>query len=89
MLIGVGFGRANDRVARLQETYVADATTTWLESLERSLAMMKEYQVHTLEMVTQMGTNCCRLLARSSRTADWRTTPPFPRCKRPRRRTSE
>lgn len=33
----------------MQETYVADATTTWLESLERSLAQMKDYQVGTLE----------------------------------------
>jgi hypothetical protein len=38
-------GRTNDRIARIQESYVANATTGWLESLERSLAMMKEYQV--------------------------------------------
>jgi hypothetical protein len=38
-------GRTNERVARLQEGYVANATTSWLESLERSLAQMKEYQV--------------------------------------------
>ena len=38
-------GRTNERIARTQETYVANATTGWLESLERSLAMMKEYQV--------------------------------------------
>ncbi|ERT01095.1 bar domain containing protein [Sporothrix schenckii 1099-18] len=37
-------GRANERLASAQERYVADATATWLESLERSLAMMKEYQ---------------------------------------------
>ncbi len=37
-------GRANERLAAAQEHYVADATATWLESLERSLAMMKEYQ---------------------------------------------
>lgn len=37
-------GRANERLARLQETYVASATTTWLEGLERSLVQMKEYQ---------------------------------------------
>ena len=37
-------GRANERLASAQERYVADATSTWLESLERSLAMMKEYQ---------------------------------------------
>ncbi|KAB5550798.1 hypothetical protein GE09DRAFT_150106 [Coniochaeta sp. 2T2.1] len=40
----VAMGRANERIAGLQEHFVADATATWLESLERSLAMMKEYQ---------------------------------------------
>ena len=29
----------------MQETYVAGATSSWLEGLERSLAQMKEYQV--------------------------------------------
>jgi hypothetical protein len=38
-------GRANDKLARIQDTYVAHATTIWLESLERSLVQMKEYQV--------------------------------------------
>jgi len=38
-------GRANERVGRIQESYVANATASWLESLERSLAQMKEYQV--------------------------------------------
>ena len=37
-------GRANERVARIQENYVNKATATWLDSLERSLAQMKEYQ---------------------------------------------
>ena len=41
----IAMGRANERAAGIQEQYVADATATWLESLERSLAMMKEYQV--------------------------------------------
>lgn len=40
----VAMGRANERIAGIQEHFVADATSTWLESLERSLAMMKEYQ---------------------------------------------
>lgn len=40
----ISMGRTNDRIARLQETYVVNATSGWLESLERSLAMMKEYQ---------------------------------------------
>lgn len=37
-------GRANERIARMQETYVANSTSSWLESLERSLVQMKEYQ---------------------------------------------
>ncbi|KAK3326106.1 hypothetical protein B0H66DRAFT_147040 [Apodospora peruviana] len=40
----IAMGRANERVAAIQETFVSEATHTWLESLERSLAMMKEYQ---------------------------------------------
>ncbi|KAK4670063.1 uncharacterized protein QC763_208420 [Podospora pseudopauciseta] len=40
----ITMGRANERVSAIQEAYVGEATTTWLESLERSLAMMKEYQ---------------------------------------------
>ena len=40
-----GLGRANERIGRMQETYVQNATTSWLESLERSLAQMKEYNV--------------------------------------------
>lgn len=38
-------GRTNERIARHQESYVVNSTNGWLESLERSLAMMKEYQV--------------------------------------------
>lgn len=41
-------GRANERMASAQEQYVSDATATWLESLERNLAMLKEYQVSRL-----------------------------------------
>ncbi|KAF2446422.1 BAR-domain-containing protein [Karstenula rhodostoma CBS 690.94] len=37
-------GRANERLARVQETYVQSATSSWLEGLDRSLAQMKEYQ---------------------------------------------
>lgn len=36
-------GRANERIARMQETYAANATSSWLESIERSLVQMKEY----------------------------------------------
>lgn len=42
---GIAMGRTNERISRNQETYTASATTSWLESLERSLAQMKEYQV--------------------------------------------
>ncbi|KAL8815489.1 MAG: hypothetical protein Q9223_005370 [Gallowayella weberi] len=40
----ISMGRTNERVGRIQETYVAQATSSWLESLERSLAQMKDYQ---------------------------------------------
>lgn len=40
----ISMGRANEKIARVQESYVHNATNGWLESLERSLAMMKEYQ---------------------------------------------
>src|SRR4051812_7172834 len=40
----LGLGRANERIARMQETYCANATSSWLESAERSLIQMKEYQ---------------------------------------------
>ncbi|KAK4141243.1 uncharacterized protein C8A04DRAFT_39271 [Dichotomopilus funicola] len=40
----ITLGRANERVSAIQDAFVHEATNTWLESLERSLAMMKEYQ---------------------------------------------
>ncbi|KAK3061755.1 hypothetical protein LTS18_005516 [Coniosporium uncinatum] len=40
----ISLGRANEAISRKQETYNVGATSTWLESLERSLAQMKEYQ---------------------------------------------
>lgn len=40
----LSIGRANERIARMQETYCANATSCWLESTERSLIQMKEYQ---------------------------------------------
>ncbi len=43
----IGMGRANERLAGIQEHFAADATAIWLESLERNLAMMKEYQVRS------------------------------------------
>lgn len=48
-----GFGRTQEKVARIQETYVVNATSTWLESLERSLAQMKEYQTARKKLDTR------------------------------------
>jgi hypothetical protein len=45
VLTSIAMGRTNERVARIQETYMAQATTSWLDSLERSLVQMKDYQV--------------------------------------------
>ena len=41
----ISMGRAQESISRKQEGYLASATSTWLEGLERSLAQMKEYQV--------------------------------------------
>ncbi|KAL4928701.1 BAR domain protein [Aspergillus undulatus] len=38
------FGRAEERLARIQESYISQATSSWLESLERSLTQLKDYQ---------------------------------------------
>ncbi|KAJ5134597.1 hypothetical protein N7448_000384 [Penicillium atrosanguineum] len=38
------YGRTEERIARIQERYIAQATSSWLESLERSLTQMKDYQ---------------------------------------------
>ncbi|PKS11098.1 hypothetical protein jhhlp_002859 [Lomentospora prolificans] len=40
----IAVGRTNERLASIQEQYTADITASWLESLNRSLAMMKDYQ---------------------------------------------
>ncbi|OKL57721.1 hypothetical protein UA08_07119 [Talaromyces atroroseus] len=37
-------GRAHERLARVQDSYSVQASASWLEALERSLASMKEYQ---------------------------------------------
>ena len=50
-------GRTNERIGRCQETYVSNATTSWLESLERSLAQMKEYQVHAQDVIGSYHSN--------------------------------
>ncbi|EEY22914.1 BAR domain-containing protein [Verticillium alfalfae VaMs.102] len=40
----IAVGRANERIAETQEAYAAEVNQNWLEAIERSLAMMKEYQ---------------------------------------------
>ncbi|RPB11452.1 BAR-domain-containing protein [Morchella conica CCBAS932] len=40
----IKMGQANEKIARIQDAYVASASESWLESLERSLAQLKEYQ---------------------------------------------
>ncbi|EXJ80413.1 hypothetical protein A1O1_08558 [Capronia coronata CBS 617.96] len=47
------FGRTQERLARAQETYIAGATSSWLESLERSLVQMKEYQAARKRLETR------------------------------------
>lgn len=49
----VTMGRANERVSNLQETFVGEATTSWLESLERSLTVMREYQTARKKLETR------------------------------------
>ncbi|KAI9807321.1 MAG: hypothetical protein M1833_000064 [Piccolia ochrophora] len=46
-------GRTNERIARVQESYVANTTSNWLEGLERSLAQMKEYQAARKKLETR------------------------------------
>ncbi|PWW78090.1 BAR-domain-containing protein [Tuber magnatum] len=41
----IRMGQANEKIARVQDSYVAAASESWLESLERFLTQMKEYQV--------------------------------------------
>ncbi|OAL33926.1 hypothetical protein AYO20_06761 [Fonsecaea nubica] len=47
------FGRTQERLARTQETYITNATTSWLESLERSLVQLKEYQAARKRLETR------------------------------------
>lgn len=48
----IEMGRANEQLAQVQEQYAADSTKYWLESVERSVATMKEYQVRSLPLCT-------------------------------------
>lgn len=43
----LALGQANERLARAQDSYVASASSSFLEGLERSLAQLKEYQART------------------------------------------
>jgi hypothetical protein len=69
----ITMGRANERISAIQESFVSEATASWLESLERSLAMMKEYQVSFpvchCQRPNRVLTDAPRPPARSSRTA--------------------
>lgn len=47
------FGRTQERLARSQESYIMDATNSWLESLERSMVQMKEYQAARKKLETR------------------------------------
>ncbi|RMD41474.1 hypothetical protein DV735_g3640, partial [Chaetothyriales sp. CBS 134920] len=47
------FGRTQERLARSQETYITAATSSWLESLERSIVQMKEYQAARKKLETR------------------------------------
>ncbi|KAF2669213.1 BAR-domain-containing protein [Microthyrium microscopicum] len=47
------FGRANEAISRRTEGYVTSSTSVWLESLERSLAQMKEYQAARKKLETR------------------------------------
>lgn len=49
----IGFGRTQQIIAQIQETFIADATSSWLESLERSLAQMKDYQTARKKLDTR------------------------------------
>lgn len=69
-----GFGQANQRVARLQESFAQNATSSWLEACERSLAQMKDYQVsiqrhNHLPSVTKLDPQTARKKLESRRLA--------------------
>ena len=45
LTINIDMGQANEKIARIQDSYVSKVSETWLESMERTLTQMKEYQV--------------------------------------------
>lgn len=83
----VHVGRANERIADIHSGYVDDVNSCWLQHLERSVTMMKEYQVRRsmpgLRGASDVIANPCahRLPARSSRTVALPTMPAWSRCK--------
>ena len=71
LLTAAALGRANERLARVQETYAQGATSSWLEGLDRGLIQMKEYQVcHSMDCQRSWLLIHCRMPARSSKHAD-------------------
>lgn len=44
LTVEIVMGRTEERLARTQENYIESANATWLDSLERSMVQMKEYQ---------------------------------------------
>ena len=81
-------GRTNERIGRIQETYVTDATTSWLESLERSLAQMKDYQVSLQNTHKTMSDHYSRH-ERSWKAVDWPMIHLWLRCRKRRKRITK
>ena len=73
-----GFGQANERLARVQDTYASEATTSWLDASERSLAQMKDYQVRPAPQAPVYAETDAprRMLGRGLIPVAWPTTPP-------------
>ena len=53
LMHGPAYGRTQERIARAQEAYIVDATGSWLESMDRSLVQMKEYQAARKKLETR------------------------------------
>ncbi|KAI1390489.1 BAR-domain-containing protein [Hypoxylon trugodes] len=69
----IAMGRGNERIAGIQETYVAHATSYWLEGLERSLAMMKEYQSARKKLENRRLTyDACMIKMQKTKREDFR-----------------
>lgn len=69
----IGLGQANERISRFQDTYAVNATGTWLEALERSLAQMKEYQNARKKLETRRTTyDNCMARMQKAKSGDFR-----------------